>query len=483
MNIHHLNIGMLHSLVGKNDGVSIVIDQTVNAMTEYLDVGLGNIFFLAAHSSPRFNAVTDEVFWHKNDVHKKIIRYFNDDPPEELDDEIHKKALYAKNVIKEWVNENEIDLIVAHNTSHPYNFITSVALGYYYEELREHGIIWPKQLVWWHDSYMERDAFKNPNYVIKKYMKYLPGTYVDGIAFINQAQVNMARKVFEQFNNRRLKPFFDQRAVVIPNTSSIHWDWQSIDWSENQLIYPPQSNYNDTFLDDIGLTEAVRKEGFTMDDTVILLQHTRVVPRKKIEVALDFAYRLEQKFEKHGENKCIALLVSGHSGDEQVAYKKYLWEYYHKKKIKNPDAHVILIFGEGTILSHRDIIVDRKYYKFSEIPEIIAAHNGLATYFSEIEGYGNNLLEVIASGLPAVINKYEVFKTDIEHLGFHLPAVENCELNDQLVEEAYNMLIDPVHRNKVVKHNLEVLDRKLGHRKIAEKLRPLITSMFTKIIN
>jgi len=483
MNIHHLNIGMIHSLVGKNDGVSIVIDQTVNALTEYLDVELGNIFFLAAHSSPRFNAVTDEVFWHKNEVHKDILRCFNEKPPEGLDREIHENALYAREVIKKWVNENEIDLIIAHNTSHPYNFVTAVALGYYFEELRELGYIWPKQLVWWHDSYMEREAFKKPNSVIKKYMKYLPGTYVDGIAFINQAQVKMARKVFKEYNNRRLKPFFEQRAEVIPNTSSIHWDWQSYDWSKNDLIYPPQNNYNDTFLDDIGLTEAVRKEGFTIEDTVILLQHTRVVPRKKIEVALDFAYRLEEKFESKGENKCIVLLVSGHSGDEQVAYKKYLWEYYHKKKIKNPDSHVILIFGEGTILSHRDIIVDHKYYKFAEIPEIIAAHNGLATYFSEIEGYGNNLLEVIASGLPAVINKYEVFKTDIEHLDFHLPAVENCELNDEIVEDAYHMLIDPVYRNKVVKHNLEILDRRLGHRKIAEKLRPLITSMFTKIIN
>ena len=483
MNIHHLNIGMIHSLVGKNDGVSIVIDQTVNALIDYLDVELGNIFFLAAHASPRFNAITDEVFWHKNKVHKDILKNFNTQPPENLDNEIHNNAVYAKEVIRKWVNDNEIDLIIAHNTAHPYNFITAVALGYYFEELREQNYIWPKQLVWWHDSYMEREAFKNPNPVIKKYMKYLPGTYVDGIAFINQAQVQMAREVFQKFNSRRLQAFFEHRASIIPNTKHIHWDWRTRDWSENDLVYPPQSNYNDTFLDDIGLTKAIRKEGFTFDDTVILLQHTRVVPRKKIEVALDFAYRLEEKFKSKGEDKCIALLVSGHSGDEQVAYKKYLWEYYHKKKIKNPDSHVILIFGEGTILSHRDIIVDRKYYKFAEIPEIIAAHNGLATYFSEVEGYGNNLLEAIASGLPAVINKYEVFKTDIEHLGFHLPAVENCQLNDAIVEDAYAILNDPVYRNKVVKHNLEILDRKLGHRKIAEKLRPLITSMFTKIIN
>ncbi len=483
MNIHHLNIGIIHSLVGKNDGVSIVIDQTVNAMVDFLDVELGNIFFLAAHTSPRFNALTDEVFWHKNEVHKNIIKCFSEEPPEDLDEMISENAEYAKEVIKKWVNENEIDLIISHNTSHPYNFITAVGLARYFEELRENNYVWPKQLTWWHDSYMERDVFSNPNSVIKKYLKHLPGTYVDGIVCINKTQVNMARKVFKTYNNRRLEPFFHDRVITIPNTNSIDWPWHEMDWSQNQIVYPPQNNYNDTFFDDIGLTEAVKKEGFMMEDTVILLQHTRVVPRKKIEIALEFAYKLEARFKAASKNKCIALVVSGHSGDEQVAYKKFLWEYYHKQKVKNPQAHVVLIFGEGHILSHRDIIVDRKYYKFAEIPSIIAAHNGMATYFSEIEGFGNNLLEVIANGLPAVINKYDVYKSEIEQFGFHLPAVENNVLTDEVVEDAYKMLTDVVYRNRIVKRNLEVLYRNLEHRIIAEKLRPLITKMFTQIIN
>jgi uncharacterized transporter YbjL len=60
MNISHINVGIIHSLIGKNDGVSIVIDQTVNAMVQDLGIALGNIFFLAAHSSPRFNAETND---------------------------------------------------------------------------------------------------------------------------------------------------------------------------------------------------------------------------------------------------------------------------------------------------------------------------------------------------------------------------------------------------------------------------------------
>jgi len=485
MKVDHLNIGIIHSLVGKNDGVSIVIDQTVNALMENLHVGLGNIFFLAAHTSPRFNAVTDDVFWHKSSVHKTIISNYNEDSEmdlEELDELINTNALYAKDVIKEWVEKNEIDLIMAHNTSHPYNFITAVGLGYYYEELNKKNVIWPKLLVWWHDSYWEREIFKHPNKTIKKYIKYLPGTYVDGIVFINQTQIKMGREVFNKFNDDKTAHFFNKRAIIIPNTSSIHWDWESYDWTKLEPIYPPQDNYNDDFLEDIGFFDAIKKEGYSIEDTVILLQHTRIVPRKKIEIALNFAYELEQRFKKDGLNKCVVLIVSGHSGDEQVSYKKNLFQHYHMKKVDNPNSSVVLIFGEGVVLSHRDIIVDKKYYKFSEIPDIIAAHNGLATYFSEIEGFGNNLLEVMASGLPAAINRYPVYKTDIENIGFKLPYIDDCILNEEVIEKSYQLLTDIEYRNATIKHNLEILYRKLGHQIIADKLKPLIVDMFTRII-
>ena len=64
MDISSLRVGIQHSLIGKNDGVSIVIDQSVKAMVEYMDVPLGNIFFLAAHAPARFNTMLDEVLWH-----------------------------------------------------------------------------------------------------------------------------------------------------------------------------------------------------------------------------------------------------------------------------------------------------------------------------------------------------------------------------------------------------------------------------------
>ncbi len=483
MNIKHLNVGILHSLIGKNDGVSIVIDQTVNAMVKDMGVSLGNIYFLAAHSSPRFNAETDDIFWHKNAIHKKIIRNFSSKAPAGLDKLIHESALYAKKVIADFIKKNEIDLLIAHNTSHPYNFITAVGLGYYLDEIRSKNIVWPNVLVWWHDSYYERKVFKNANPVIEKYLKYLPGVHVDGIVFINNSQIELGKRWFANYNGKKLDAFFKERAVVVPNTSEIDWDWRDQQWNAGNLIYPKQDNYNDSFFKDVGLIAELQKRDMKLEDAVILLQHTRVVPRKRIEVAIDLAMELEKKYLAAGQHKCITLLVSGHSGDEQFEYKKYLKNYMKEKLVSHPNSNVVLLFGENIILSHRDIIVDKKYYKFAEIPAVCAAAGAIGTFFSEVEGFGNNLLEMMSYGLPVVINRYDVYKQEIEKLEFKLPAIDEGVLTDDLVNEAFRLLNDMLYRNSVIKHNLEILSRKLSHEIIAEKLSPLIVNMFTKVLN
>lgn len=482
MNIKHLNIGILHSLIGKNDGVSIVIDQSVNAMVNDMGVQLGNIYFLAAHTSPRFNADTDEIFWHKNQIHKRIIEYFSQKAPPMLEQEIHSNALYAKKVIANFIEKHEIDLLIAHNTSHPYNFITAVGLGYYLDELRDKGVIWPKVITWWHDSYLERERFKNPNPVIKKHLKYLPGLKNDGIVFINQEQPKAARKLYQTLEMPKLDTFFERRCITIPNTSNIPWNWQACNWDSDQVVAPETDNYNASFFEDIGLTEEVKKHNCSLEDTVVLLQHTRVVPRKKIELAIDFAFLLEKRFSNVQRNQCVALLISGHSGDEQVEYKTFLQSYFDQKTKEKPRARVVLIFAEDWVLSHRDIIVDKKYYKFAEIPAIVANAGGIGTYFSEVEGYGNNLLEMVSFGLPAFINKYEIYKTDIEHLGFDFPAINDGILTNEIVEKAYVVLNDNRVRNQMVRHNLNILQEKLDHRIISKKLNPLIKRTFTQAL-
>lgn len=480
MDIKHLNIGIIHSQIGKSDGVSIVIDQTIEAMTEHMDIPLGNIYYLSGISASRLQADVHNAFWHKNASNQRIIEEFSAEPSDDLDEYIMEKALVAKNKVAEWIETNKIDLVLVHNSCHPVNGIYSIGLGLYFEELRQQGIVRPKYLLWWHDSHFERERFANPNKVMKKYLEYIPGPHVDGIVFINTQQATMANTYCEAVNKQDKELFFERKTSVIPNTINVTWDWREIDQSDKETLSPNMDNYFREFFDDIGLTEQLSNIGKTIDDTALLLQHTRIVERKKIEWAIDFAFKLEQKYRAENNDKAVVLLLSGYSGDEHDNYTDDLMKYHQKKCEEMPEVakNVILNIAENHIFPVREMLPDRKLYPFDEIPKYIANHGGMATYFSSVEGYGNNLLEVMESGLPAVINEYEIYKTDIKSLGFDLIETENGDITDEAINRAYELMTDKTARRKCVKHNLEVLEKELNHGVMAKSLGEMIENMF-----
>ena len=477
MDIKELKIGIIHSLIGKNDGVSIVIDQTIKAMTEQLRIPLGNLYFMAGHSAPRLQTLTNDILWHRNDTHKYILKQFSSESDDELEELIIKEVKKAKELIYKFVEKNELDLLIVHNGCHPTNFIMAIAMGMYFEERRNEELILPKYLLWWHDSHFERERFSNPNQVIKKFMKYIPGHNVDGIVFINSKQEKIAELYCKEVGIENIEKFFNRKTRTIPNTAEIPWDWKAIDKKGEPLIQP-LDQYNKDFFKDIGLLNELEKRNASIDDSVILLQHTRIVERKRIDHALKFAFKLQEKFKEKGNDKSIALIISGHSGDELGNYKEFLQNFYKEQCELHKNDRVILIFAENFILPNREFLSDKRFYSFEDIPAVVAKTGGMGTYFSEIEGYGNNLLEMLSAGLPVIINEYEIFKTDIAHLGFDLIKTENGNITDEAVEASYQLLTDFGLRQKIVRNNLKVLEEKLNHSIMADSLGSLLKNIF-----
>lgn len=479
MDIKRLNIGILHSQIGKNDGVSIVIDQTVQAMTQQMGISIGNIFYLSGISASRLQSFEHDIFWHRNDQNKFILDQFRSEPSEGLDEYILENALVAKEQISKFVDRNEIDLLIVHNSCHPSNFILSVGTHLYFDELRKNDIAIPKYLLWWHDSHFERERFQNPNPVVGKYLNMIPGPHVDGIVFINSQQAKMAYKYCEQNKNcNDLDSFFGKKTATIPNTCSIDWNWKY----KHEAGMPLHKNldaYNDTFFADIGLLGELEKKGQTLDDCSILLQHTRVVKRKKIEHAIDFAFLLAEKYKVEGNDKTIALIISGNSGDEHDKYKDFLRDYYASKRIAQPEFadRVVMLFAEQWVFHSREMLPDRKLYSFNEVPAVVARAGGMGTYFSEVEGYGNNLLEMLEGGLPVIINRYEIYDTDIKHLGFDL--IETCdgEIFQEHIDKAYQLLNNSEEREKNVMHNLSTLENRLNHKVMGDILKKMIKDL------
>jgi len=483
MNLSKLNIGILHSLIGKNDGVSIVIDQSIEAMVRYMDVSQDNIYFLAALAPARLNKLEDDIFWHKNEANKYILKHYRTEPPEGFEDFIEAHVTYAEHIIAQFIEENYIDLFIVHNASHPTNFVYATAVGRYFEKLRQKRQYLPRYLLWWHDSHFERERFLHPNPVIKSFLNYIPGAYAHGIVFINTKQAALARQVYKShFNDYQdVRRFFSQHTAVIPNTCDIPWSWkrQPSNGAGDPPLAPPMDNFNKNFFEDIGLLAELEALGVSLDETLLILQHTRVVARKRIDCAIDFAFLMHERMLKKGCKKATALIISGHSGDEDDAYVHQLRLHFDAKvKHATHPEGVILLFAEHRIFAEREVIIDKRYYRFRDIPGIIARHGGIGSFFSEAEGYGNNLLEMISMGLPVLINRYPVYKKDIERLGFMLPAIDDGQFTEAFLEAAEALVIDSQKRAAVVRHNLSILDKKLNHKVISKKMETVLQNMF-----
>jgi glycosyltransferase involved in cell wall biosynthesis len=481
MNLSKLNIGILHSLIGKNDGVSIVIDQSIEAMVRYMDVSQDNIYFLSALAPARLNKMEDEIFWHKNEANKYILKHYRTDPPEGFEGFIEDHVAQAEHLIAKFIDDYHIDLMIVHNASHPTNFVYAVAVGRYFEKLRQKRQYLPRYLLWWHDSHFERERFLHPNPVIKSFLNYIPGPYAHGIVFINTMQAALARRVYlHHFSNaQETRRFFNQHTAVIPNTCDIPWSWKRQPSTGDALLVPPMDNFNKNFFEDIGLLAELEELGASLDETLLILQHTRIVARKRIDYAIDFAFLMHERLSKKGHKKATALIISGHSGDEDDAYISQLRLHFDAKLKQAGDPEgVMLLFAEHRIFAEREVIIDKRYYRFRDIPGIIALHGGIGSYFSEAEGYGNNLLEMISMGLPVLINRYPVYKKDIERLGFMLPAIEDGQFTEAFLEAAEALVIDPQKRAEAVRHNLSILDKKLSHKVISKKMEKVLQNMF-----
>ena len=475
--LNSARIGTVHTLLCFNDGVSIVINQIVHSLQTYLSVPPENFAFACGkYDGDLYDQVwIDDSLWHKDDtVSYALTHYATNPPPSDLKTRIETRVADAVNALARFFDESRVDLIIAHNTGHPVNLIYSIALNRIYEERKNTGQKLPRYLMWWHDSHLERDRFLNPNPLMRRYlMEGVPGPHVEGIVFINRGQWAIARAYFEQLTDRdpKIVDRLEKSHIVIPNTCDVPNNWPAD--PEPKYFAPKLDSYNADFIEAIGIQERLTAEGKSLEDCLLFLQHTRVVPRKRIDHAIDFCFAMADRFKKEGQNKKVFLLISGPTGDELSDDVKDLTNHLQMRSTERPDLEVEIVWGENRIRSRREVIDGVKYYSFAEVPGIVASYGGLGTYFSDVEGFGNNLLELISLGVPPVVREYPVYVTDIAVYGFDIPSTPDGTMTPELIERAYKILTDVHHRRAVVKKNVDVLVENLGHNKIAENLSKL----------
>jgi glycosyltransferase involved in cell wall biosynthesis len=202
----------------------------------------------------------------------------------------------------------------------------------------------------------------------------------------------------------------------------------------------------------------VRAELGLMPDDVLILQPTRVVPRKGIEHAIQLVKLLGDPHYK--------LVITHEAGDEGYEYIEMLREYAES-------LNVDVRFVETRIGDSRGQTAEgRKIYTLWDI----YPHAALVTYPSLYEGFGNAFLEAIYFRIPVLINRYAIFQRDIEPKGFRV-AVMDGFLTREVVEEVRRLLTNPDYRREVVEHNYRVASRHYSYAELRRRLRMLIANM------
>jgi glycosyltransferase involved in cell wall biosynthesis len=183
---------------------------------------------------------------------------------------------------------------------------------------------------------------------------------------------------------------------------------------------------------------------------LLVVQPTRVVPRKGIELAIELVGRLRDRH--------AVLLITSPAGDEGLDYLVELERLAERHAVGlryaadrfAPDL-------EGKPLRPAHSLHDA----------YLAAD--LITYPSLYEGYGNALVEAIYYGKPIVVNRYSVYDADIRPLGFEFIEISGA-ITPETVREVRRALGDPRRQAAIARRNFELGREHLSYGLLQKRL-------------
>ncbi len=214
----------------------------------------------------------------------------------------------------------------------------------------------------------------------------------------------------------------------------------------------PPDEFGASFRSEIGVAP----------DDIILLQPTRVVPRKAIERSIELARRL-------GDPR-VKLVISHDTGDEGEEYLAYLTEYAEL-------LGVPMLLAAPHIGDSRMTLADGRL-QFSIGDAYPQAD--IVTYPSQYEGFGNAFLEAVYHRRPIVSNRYAIYRTDLEPTGLR-PITFDGFLSDRTVAEVRRALTDEAFRHAMTEHNYEVGRLYFSYDVVEQQLRAILHQLETRL--
>ena len=186
---------------------------------------------------------------------------------------------------------------------------------------------------------------------------------------------------------------------------------------------------------------------------LLVVQPTRVVPRKGIELAIELVGRLK--------DPNAVLLITSPAGDEGLDYLVELERLADARNVRlRYAADRFAPDHEGTPIRPAHSLHDA--YLAADV----------ITYPSLYEGFGNALIEAIFYGTPVVVNRYPVYEADIRPLGLRFVELDGS-VTDAAVAEVKALVGNPRRRQAIARHNFAIAREHLSYRLLRRRLRRL----------
>lgn len=412
------NIGFISFRISGTDGVSLETKKWADVLSRlnhrsYYMAGELDTPEECSHVAPEAHFRHPKVLELYTNSFDRSLR------APETTEGIHELRAILKERVYEFIRRFSLDLIIPENTlTIPLNIPLALALT---DVIAETGI---PTIAHHHDFFWERPRFLN-NCV----WDYLNASYPPHLSPVCHVVINSSAQ-----NQLALRTGIS--STLIPNVMNFE--------------SPPEAftEYN----------EDVRRELGVPEDTLLILQPTRVVQRKGIEHAIELVARLDRP---------SVLVISHASGDEGFEYEQRVVEYTRLMDIK-------ALFVGDRIGEVRGVDgLGRKCYTLSDI----YPHADLVTYPSLVEGFGNAFLEAVYFRKPILINNYSIYRYDIRPKGFLAVEMDNF-ISSSTVEETRKLLDSPEKIAEMTEQNYTLGLKHYSFTVLEEKLHHLLEVLF-----
>jgi glycosyltransferase involved in cell wall biosynthesis len=358
-------------------------------------------------------------------LHEKVI--FGNNRYEEVEAEIFEAAGLIEGKLRETFNHGrEVDLLIVPNAfSIPMHFPLAVALARIIEEIKIPTIARH------HDFWWERERFAKST-MFAFFKRWFPPQ----LATLKHVVVNSIAK-------KELEKRTGIKAELIPDTFNFNSKLDKLD------------SYSRNWRGDFGIAES----------DLVFLQPTRIVPRKRIEISIDFIKKLD--------DPRAVLVIAGYAGDEGKDYERDVHRHAMKARIR------FLTIGDYVDSERRMFKVANNFsHKEHRIYSLwdCFANADFVTYPTKTEGFGNQFVETMYFKKPIIITPYPVFRKDIAPLGFKTVSMPG-KVTKTAINQVKELVEDDKKRKGMVEFNFDLANENYDYSIVEKKLRKIFKSM------